>query len=110
MTCSAQFWSGGRKVWEVVHDAQDNVNHLESAGEPLPASLELYRAKAAASHATDVEVDFMFDVPLLLARDITGFKHDEKLEEGAALFRIDLVSEKASTGMTGGQKAWWKFW
>lgn len=110
MICSAQLWSNGRKVWEVTHNAQIDVNHLEFEGVPASALLETYRKQAIASRESDEEVDFMFDVPLTLARDITGFKHDDELPEGAQLVRIDLASEDTSNLGKADAKPWWKFW
>lgn len=53
----------------------------------------------------DAAVDLVFDVPLLLAKELTGFKHDEQptvFERAPTAFR-DL-----SAPMRG--RPWWKVW
>jgi hypothetical protein len=73
MVSEAQFWANGVRVWRVQHDCQKgDINHLLVEGERLLKSLEGHRQKAIAEREKDSEVDFMFDVPLYLAREMTG--------------------------------------
>ena len=104
MCASSEFWASGQRVWSIAHDSQTgNLTHLDVEGERLPKSLENYRAKAIAKQGDDVDVDHMFDVPLYVAREMTGFKHDDELPKGALFQEIRLPQKMAA-------KPWWKFW
>lgn len=80
MYSSAALWRGGACLWKVVHESDHGIYHLETEGEP-PAAFESVRAKYVAKQdaegGEDADVDYIFEVPLRLARDIAGYKHDE---------------------------------
>lgn len=80
MYASAALWRGGACLWKVVHESDQGIYHLAVEGEP-PAAFEAVRdeyvAQQDAEGGEDAGVDFIFEVPLRLARDIAGYKHDE---------------------------------
>jgi hypothetical protein len=80
MYASAALWRGGACVWKVVHESEHGIYHLATEGKP-PAEFDSVRAeyvaKQDAEGGEDAEVDYIFEVPLHLARDIAGYKHDE---------------------------------
>ena len=92
MYSSASFWSKGKQVWSVVHNAEEGATHLESTGQP-PEGFEpirreflerqeredqaLERASEGEDDYEDMGVDYIFEIPLALAETLTGFKHDE---------------------------------
>jgi hypothetical protein len=78
MFSSSACWSGGGRAWSVVHDCEKGPDHLEAEGR-LPDDYEATRSECLAEQEEedDDEVDFAFEVPLELARRLTGFKHDE---------------------------------
>jgi hypothetical protein len=90
MFSSAEEWRQGRQLWQVQHDQVSSRPALETTGNP-PGDF----AALKKSHAGKV-----FDVPLQLARSITGFKHDDATARRYEL--LDWRSEPA--------KPWWKFW
>lgn len=67
----------GTGPWRVVHDAEEGLTHLEVEG--VPPSFELIRDRLFAKQAADEEemVDHVFDVPLTVAAELTGFRHDD---------------------------------
>lgn len=80
MFSRAQYWKDGRRLWEITHEAQDNILNLTVDGEPPPrfeAVRETAMQAQMAEGVANAEVDFIFDVPLILAKELTGFKHDE---------------------------------
>lgn len=82
MASSAELWAGGRKSWGVSHQGENGPNHLEVAGSPPPA-LDAIRAgleEAQRAAGADAGVDHIFEIPLQVARTITGFKHDEECD------------------------------
>jgi hypothetical protein len=111
MVSEAQFWANGARVWRVSHDCQTgDINHLQIEGDRLLKNLDGYRQKAIAEREKDEDVDFMFDVPFYLAREMTGFKHDEQGPKGAEFFEMRLVSNNPQSILGAVKKPWWKFW
>lgn len=77
MASVATAWRDGREAWRVTHDAQTSLEHLEARGNP-PKELTELQAAALEQLRTEVDPpDFVFDVPLELAKSIVGYKHDE---------------------------------
>lgn len=83
MWSSAALWSGGRPVWTLAHagDAGD-VFDLRIEGTPPEEFAAIRDRQIALQRTDDGEVDHIFDVPLLVARVVTGFKHDEAVRPG----------------------------
>jgi hypothetical protein len=80
MNSLATEWKDGRQLWSVSHDGSDGGDQLAVEGQ-LPDVFEELRHEAEAAQAeSDKEgggVDFVFDIPLDLAAELTGFRHDE---------------------------------
>ena len=80
MNSLATEWKDGRQIWSVSHDGSEGGDQLAVEGE-LPAVFEELKHEAdAAQKESEKEgggVDFVFDIPLDLAAEITGFRHDE---------------------------------
>jgi len=94
MFSSAQ-WVGGKCVWRAEHQGEDGPIHLETSGS-LPASFTAIAAEQKAAQeaegGADADVDLYFEIPLLVAKGITGFKHDEVIE-GIDYDRFDVLEE-----------------
>jgi len=86
MVSEASGWQGGQRTWRVLHDAQIDREHLAVEGEP-PAAFAGIRDRLLAEQETgDEEVDYLFDIPVEMARSLMGYRHDEDtagLKEGA---------------------------
>ena len=80
MFARAEFWRDGKIIWRAWHSGDKNVRDLHTTGD-LPASFETIRQQAFSKQdkedAERPEVDFVFDIPLDLAAELTGFRHDE---------------------------------
>ena len=80
MASSAELWSNGSRVWWLSHEGENGPKGLEVDGRP-PASFSEIRAKLEATQAAeggdDADVDYIFEIPLLVAKSLVGFKHDE---------------------------------
>ncbi len=107
MFSSAQMWSHGQRVWRVEHDAQLSRRHLVATGQ-MPASYTLALQQAQAQQDAEdrgpQEVDYYFDVPLQVAQDVTGFKHDE------ANLALDGTPFEVYAPVGGGTRRWWEVW
>jgi hypothetical protein len=102
MFSSVEFWQGGQSIWKVAHSSEKGIRHLSSSGSP-PVSFQEVVAEANRLQEQDSEVDYFFEVPLILARELCGFKHDEACD--GLNYEQFLVYSKGQ-----GQKKWWQFW
>jgi hypothetical protein len=99
MFCFATCWFEGKEIWRVQHEAEKGITDLQVTGAP-PAELEDIRQRAFIRQMVegdDADVDYIFDVPLHLAKSFVGFKHDENTP-GPELefFEILRVAEAAA--------------
>ena len=108
MFSSAESWNNGHRRWRVEHDAQRSVRHLVASG-ALPADYAeaLRKAHEAqdAEDASEAEVDLFFEVPLQLAHNAAGFKHDEEIP--SVKYEAFQVYDSASGNL---QRKWWQVW
>jgi hypothetical protein len=74
--CSiATHWVDGAERWFVAHDFEDGLTSLEVIGSP-PAALDAILTEHMALQQGVTDVDYVFDVPVVLAETIVGFRHD----------------------------------
>ncbi len=85
MVTVASFWRDGRQIWRVTHDGQEAMNHLSIVGD-VPPTFASIRDKYLAKQAAEPEgdVDHIFDIPVELARELTGFRHDQEISGASA--------------------------
>lgn len=84
MNSLATEWRDGRQAWSVSYDGSEGGDRLDVEG-ALPDVFEELKQEAVAARAGSVKesgadgggVNFVFDIPLDLAAEITGFRHDE---------------------------------
>ena len=88
----------GDLSWRIVHDAQQASDHLLLEG-ATPQSLPKIQMEQFARVSEDREIDFIFDIPIRVAQELVGFRHDE------AVVRTFEVLRPAA-----GNKSKWKFW
>jgi hypothetical protein len=80
MCTTASGWANGKRNWRITHDGQeDKTFDLKVEGDP-PAGFEKLRkalfAKQEAATGEDADVDYVYDLPADLAKELTGFRHD----------------------------------
>jgi len=71
---AASGWQCGQKLWSLSHDCEQGVDHLDSWGD-LPSEFAEIHERARMEQAEDLEVDYLFDVPIDVAAASTGFDH-----------------------------------
>ncbi|HWZ43300.1 MAG TPA: hypothetical protein VNW97_07470 [Candidatus Saccharimonadales bacterium] len=98
MFAATSAFNEGTLSWRIVHDAQQAQDHLPVEGKP-PESFARIRTEQFALVKTDHSVDFIFDVPIRMAEETVGFRHDAEL---GTLFDILRT--------TSAPKPRWKFW
>lgn len=78
MASLAEGWTDGRRVWSLRHDSDQGIEHLVVGGSPPEAFAAIKERAFQRQRGKDAAgVDFIFDIPLELARFLTGYKHDE---------------------------------
>jgi hypothetical protein len=77
MVSRAAHWKDGREIWTVAHDSQEDLSHLDVRGEP-PASFPAVRDRLTKEQEGDGDVDFIFDIPVTLAAEVTGYRYDDR--------------------------------
>ena len=96
---SVSAFKDGTFNWRLVHDAQQAIDHILVEGTP-PESLTQIRTEQFARVNEDREVDFIFDIPILVAQGLVGFRHDEAIQRTFQVLR----------DTSGGSQLKWKFW
>lgn len=79
MASTALFFENGQRIWYMGHLAETGIYHLEAEGTPpaiLTAIEDEQREKQDAEGGEMAEVDHLFEVPLLVAQRICGYRHD----------------------------------
>jgi hypothetical protein len=94
-------WKGGICVWSATHDAQEGILYLHLEG-PVPPSATAIRERLMKEQqkngGANSDVDYIFDIPVELAKELTGFRHDEEIEglAGAAFEVLEPVGKTGS--------------
>jgi hypothetical protein len=80
MTCSAELWSKGARKWWISHEGENGPKGLDFDGSP-PENFESIKFEMETAQVKEggmsAGVDYIFEIPLLVAKSIVGFKHDE---------------------------------
>jgi hypothetical protein len=101
MFVSVSAFNHGIQSWRIVHDAQLSRDHLIVEGNP-PESFGRIRDEELARVESDREVDFIFEIPVRMAQELVGFRHDAGEEPEFSVLRSIAPVQKSSSG--------WKFW
>ncbi|HEY6271879.1 MAG TPA: hypothetical protein VIX19_07790, partial [Terriglobales bacterium] len=100
------------EIWSVQHRGGDyGVNDLVVKGVP-PGNFEDLRARCFAAQESarsdSIGVDYVADIPMLLAKSIIGFKYDEIKPEIEARFRA--LRQEPTGLLAKATRPRWKFW
>ena len=79
MESIATSWENGLSKWSVHHDSQQGIEHLETSG-TLPSQFFSIRKKALAQQKSGNDTDYVFDIPVELAKEVGGFRYDCDIE------------------------------
>jgi len=76
MVAGATCWQNGKKLWEVIHNAETGDDHLQVEGTP-PAEFGAIKEQALAQAEEDDGVDYYFEIPVALFEQLTGYRYDQ---------------------------------
>jgi len=72
-------YSAGARSWSISHDAQEDPFNLEVEGQPPDWFSEIKAemlSRQDAENRENAEVDFIFEIPVLVAEKACGHRHD----------------------------------
>jgi len=112
MFCSCSIWESGIEIFNVKHKGNESFYSLESKG-MAPSGYdeikEKYHKEQDKEGGEEADVDMIFEIPNVLAKSLTGFKHDEAVE-GIDDGSFTILSSTKFTNEYAGKRLWWKFW
>lgn len=111
MGSSAAFWRDGRCVWSVDREAGGPYAPLHIEGDPPPSFAERRARLFSMQEEAGGEragVDYIYDLPIDLAEDVTGFSHRQALHPLG--FEVLELERHALTPSPLPKKPWWKIW
>lgn len=104
MYSASSEWREGREVWAVIHDPEQALDHLVTRGD-LPPGWTGVRDEWTAKHVeaakTEVGVDYLYEIPLEVAKLVVGYRLD---------YDDDDDGQESVTLVSAPSKPWWKFW
>jgi hypothetical protein len=63
MESLATHWENGKSKWRAHHDAEQGLDHLETAG-TLPSQFSAIKDRLLAQQRGNAEADCIFDIPV----------------------------------------------
>lgn len=99
---STELWADGHQVWHVQHEGDRDVENISHAG-ALPIRFHELLATVEPGDSENLGGHFHMDIPLLLAKDLTGFLHEEFNPE------IDSTPFEQLTDLVAVRR-WWQLW
>jgi hypothetical protein len=99
---SAEVWQDGTRIWHVQHQGDEDSENISSEGR-VPQRFHQLMATVEPQDSENLDGHFHMDIPLILAKKLSGFRHDESnLLVDSTPFE-ELVNLKAT-------RSWWKLW
>jgi len=112
MVSWASGWHEGKKVWSVAHDCEKGRFHLDIEGE-VPAELkgiaERLIAEQQAAGGEKADVDHVYDAPAELAKELTGYRHDQEMP-GLTGEVFEILDRKMMPSGSGRRWRWGYMW
>lgn len=99
---STELWQDGVRVWHVQHQGDEDSENISFQGQ-VPHRFQELLATVEPEDGENLDGHFHMDIPLILAKELTGFRHDEANEEFDSTPFEELAELKTKSG-------WWKPW
>ena len=99
---SAELWQDGNRVWRVEHQGEEDSTNMTSEGQP-PRRFQALLLGVEPEDSENLDGYFHMDIPLMLAKEIVGFRHDV-VNDTIDSTPFEELREMAK------KKSWWKPW
>lgn len=76
MYSAATLCRGGKQVWLIEHDLNKGPEHMRAEGELPPCFVEIHERLLAKRRNDPSPCDYLFDVPVKVAQELTGIHHE----------------------------------
>ena len=112
MYCASSLWRHGEKDWGLEHQGDRDVSDLTVTGSP-PEALQQIRQICADKQADEprgrYSVDWFFEIPLEIAKDAAGFRHDKAIP-GIEPESFEILEVIAGGLLASRTRPWWRLW
>ena len=81
MFSEATGWRDGQRLWSVTHKGEDGPTGIIEQGalpSEYPAIRNTFTSQQEAEGGIDADVDFLFEIPVVLVQTFIDYKHDEE--------------------------------
>jgi len=99
---ATELWQDGQRIWHVQHQGDEDSENISAQGQ-VPQRFKELLATVETADSENLQGDFHMDIPLMLAKEIAGFRHDECDPEFDSIPFDELVDLKAKS-------RWWTPW
>jgi hypothetical protein len=99
---STELWQDGIRIWQVQHQGDEDSENISAEGQ-LPQRFKELLATVETADSENPDGHFHMDIPLILAKEFAGFRHDECDPEFDDIPFEELTDLKAKS-------SWWKPW
>ena len=99
---SAELWQDGNRVWRVEHQGEEDSTNMTVEGQP-PQRFQALLLGVEPEDSENLDGYFHMDIPLMLAKEIVGFRHDV-VNDTIDSTPFEELREMAK------KKSWWKPW
>nr|WP_315469415.1 hypothetical protein [uncultured Undibacterium sp.] len=114
MASMVSLYSSGELNWSIEHEAERGIFDLIVSGSPPDSFHKLWeriKAEQIQEGGEEADVDLVFDLPILLAQEICGFRHDYfKFVWGKPSFCKLVANAAQDASIEKSKKSWWRFW
>ncbi|MHB0970620.1 MAG: hypothetical protein ACYC7A_19325 [Thermoanaerobaculia bacterium] len=104
MFSQAEYWLNGKRRFTVVHNASRGIYDLSITGE-LPPNLvdvpQQYKAEQDSAGGKAATVDYVFEVPVVLAERIVGYRYNETSDDEEWVVLAPDAKAARSAGRVG---------
>jgi len=98
----AELWENGIRIWHTQHQGDEDNENISSEGQ-LPRRFFELLATVEPEDSQNLDGHFHIDIPLILAKEVTGFRYDEINPEIDNTPFEELIDLRV-------KRSWWKLW
>lgn len=99
---SSELWQDGKQTWNVQHQGDESPEDISYDGD-VPERFHVLPSSVEPEDSENFEGHFHMEISLILAKELTGFLHDEADPEFDAIPFEELKDLRTAS-------AWWKLW
>jgi hypothetical protein len=89
----AECWEDGKSIWSILHNSEYGTGHLNIEGNP-PKILDDIVNQCKKKQSEERDADYIYEIPIELANELVGYRHDEDIEQDEAQWVILVPDDK----------------